>query len=565
MKQSVLSNVRFLRDYEAIARTPDGIATVPTATADGLSFARDRIDGAPGYRIDLKILGGKLDGQTLQAGSDGLIRLEVVAATGDTPLAGFSEANLLNDRAANDPQARNALAFLSYEEKFLAGSWRFNTYFGRDTLMSLHLLMPALQPRAIEAGLDSILARLNNDGEVAHEEGISEFALVERRDRREPSDDRAILDYAMIDDDFMLAPVAGAYLLENAQRDAARAYLARDLQSEAGSDRRETVGQSLVRNLRFVVAQARPFAEAPDYRQLIALKDGRMAGQWRDSNEGIGRGRYAYDVNAVFVPAALKAAADLVASGLLDPYLTADDRKVLAQADGFAGVWTRTAPGLFRVSTPAATARSEITAYGASLGVPVDAALASLGGGALDFNAISLDADGRPVPIVHSDEGFALMFSEPAPADLDLMVASIMRPFPAGLMTEAGLLVANPAQAAGEVEARFSPREYHGVVVWSWQQALAAAGLKRQLARTDLPEPTLARLLRAQSELWTVITTGNAVRNSELWSWTYADGRYQVAPFGAEAGDVDESNAAQLWSTVYLAVRPPVSPTSGTR
>jgi hypothetical protein len=29
-----------------------------------------------------------------------------------------------------------------------------------------------------------------------------------------------------------------------------------------------------------------------------------------------------------------------------------------------------------------------------------------------------------------------------------------------------------------------------------------------------------------------------------------------VAPFGSAAADVDESDAAQLWSTAYLAVRP---------
>jgi cytochrome b involved in lipid metabolism len=30
-----------------------------------------------------------------------------------------------------------------------------------------------------------------------------------------------------------------------------------------------------------------------------------------------------------------------------------------------------------------------------------------------------------------------------------------------------------------------------------------------------------------------------------------------TAPFGQNRGDADESNAAQLWSTVYLAVRRP--------
>ena len=564
VRKAVLSNVRFLRDYEAIARVPEGLDATVTVTGDRIVFARDRIDGAPGYRLDLRVIEGRVDGQTLIAGPDGRIRLEMVALTGDAPLTPLIEGDLLNDKAADDAEARHALTFLSYDEKFLAGSWRFNTYFGRDTLMSLRLLMPALQPHAVEAGLESVLARLNAGGEIAHEEGLSEFALVDRRDKGEPASDAAILDYAMVDDDFMLAPVARAYLLDFADRAAAQAFLARPLHSESEPDRSETVGQALVRNLRFVMAQAEPFAADPVYSNLVGLHPDRMAGQWRDSNEGIGRGRYAYDVNAVFVPAALQTASDLLSSGMLDPYLTDADRLALAQASEVAATWRDRVPSMFLITTPSATARSEISDYGASLGLPVDAALSSLGDAPLRFHGIALDAEGQPVPIVHSDEGFGLLFVDPAPADLDLAVESIMRPFPAGLMTDVGLLVANAAQADATVEARFSPQEYHGAVIWSWQQALLAAGLERQLTRADLPPETRARLVKAQADLWTVIQAGNLVRNSELWSWTWVDGHYQVAPFGAAANDVDESNAAQLWSTVYLAVRPPAAVTTAT-
>ena len=107
--------------------------------------------------------------------------MEITALTGDQPLTPLPISEVLNARAAPDPAARNALAFMSYREKFLAGSWRFNTYFGRDTLMSVRLLMPALKPAAIEAGLNSVLARLSPTGEVAHEEGISEFAFLQNK------------------------------------------------------------------------------------------------------------------------------------------------------------------------------------------------------------------------------------------------------------------------------------------------------------------------------------------------------------------------------------------------
>jgi hypothetical protein len=124
-------------------------------------------------------------------------------------------------------------------------------------------------------------------------------------------------------------------------------------------------------------------------------------------------------------------------------------------------------------------------------------------------------------------------------------------------MTDIGLLVANPALASREVQARFTPAAYHGAVVWSWQQALLAAGLERQLARRDLPPATRTVLKDAQAKLWRAIEATQATRSSELWSWAFKDGKYVVVPFGAGKADVDESNAAQLWSTVYLAVRPP--------
>lgn len=555
VKQAVLSNVRFLRDYQAVGRFPGEVASIPSTSGNMLVFARDRVDGAPGYHLALKILSGRVDGQTIRAGSDRLIRMEITGASGDPALTGFTEAELLNDSAADDPVAREALRFLSCREKFLAGSWRFNTYFGRDTLMSVRLLMPALQPAAIEAGLNSVLARLDPAGAVAHEEALSEFAILERRAKGE-SGDAATLDFAMIDDDFMLAPVAAAFLLDHADRERAQAWLASPVAMESQAGTEETARTLLLRNLRFVVVSARPFAASPNWQNLIALLPDRQNGQWRDSHEGLGGGRYAYDVNAVLVPAALDAAARIAASGMLGE-LNAQDRAMLAEAEGLARSWRQNAPAMFRVSTPSNEARTAVAAYAASLGVPSDPALTALGGGNLNYHAIALDAKGAPVPIIHSDEGFALMFTDPTPSDLDLMVESVMRPFPAGLMTDIGMVVANAALADDRLKADFTPAKYHGAVVWSWQQALFAAGLERQLKRTDLPPTTRARLAQAQADLWRVIKAGREVQSSELWSWAFADGRYKVVPFGAGQDDADESNAAQLWSTVYLAVKPP--------
>ncbi len=551
VKQAVLSSVRIIRDYQALGTIPAAVAVAATSSGATLDYARDRADGAPGYRLSLAVVDGRLDGTTITAGTDGHIRLALTAASGDVPLIPLGGTALLNARAADDPAARNTLTFLSYREKFLAGSWRFNTYFGRDTLMSLRLLLPALQPDAVEAGLGAVLARLAPDGEAAHEEGLSEFAVLEHRRLGDRLGDAPTLDYGMVDTSLMLAPVAAAYLLD---RPDGRARAGGFLTTRFGD---ASAAALMVRNARFVVAAGRAFARDPVAANLVPIKPHRLTGQWRDSEEGLGRGRFAYDINAVWLPAALAAIARMTAAGLFDSVLTPADRAALAPAAAMADVWRVKAPPLFAVTSGNREARREIVSYAARAGVPAAPALTALGDADLTYHALSLDADGRPVPILNSDEGFALLFTDPAPADLDRAVAAVMRPFPAGLMTDVGLLVANPVLADPVVQARFSRNAYHGTVVWSWQQALFAAGLERQLRRPDLPPAIRARLVAAQATLWQAIEATRSFGDSELWSWAFADGRYTVAPFGASGADVDESNAAQLWSTVYLAVRPP--------
>merc|ERR1711939_809447 len=52
------------------------------------------------------------------------------------------------------------MAFLSYTDVFFAGGWRFLTYFGRDTLLSLRLLLPTLTPTARDGILKAVLERV---------------------------------------------------------------------------------------------------------------------------------------------------------------------------------------------------------------------------------------------------------------------------------------------------------------------------------------------------------------------------------------------------------------------
>lgn len=547
--QALLSNVRVLRDFGYSGTAPAQVTAKPVLQQGAVQWRRDRLDGQGGYMLRLAPEQGRVElreGAVVLIPKDGALRLRLTALTGDAPLTPIPQDELLQAGAAVDPLSRQVLAFLSYDEKLLAGSWQFLTYFGRDTLLSLQLLMPVLAPRVVEAGLSSVIERMNSAGEVAHEEDLAEFALLRRQAEGQGQSADAIFDYKMVDDDFMLAPVAAAYLLETPQgRARGAAFLARRTRSG------EHYAEALARNAAFVLGQTRAFAADPRALNLIALKPGVPVGEWRDSNEGLGGGRYAYNVNAALAPAALEAIAALARAGHLPIALEKD---ALAQAQ----VWRTRAPPLFEVSLPADQAAAAVAAHAKSLQAPAAAALQSLPAqGPVRFPALSLDAAGRPIPVLHSDYGFTMLFTDPEAAALERMIEAALRPFPAGLLTDAGLLVANAAYAdPARLWPLFTPSNYHGAVVWSWQQAMFAAGLARQRARADLPEPLRARIALAQTRLWRVIEATNAGKTAELWSWSVDAQGYRPEPFGQRAGDVTEANAAQLWSTVYLGVQP---------
>ena len=88
---------------------------------------------------------------------------------------------------------------------------------------------------------------------------------------------------------------------------------------------------------------------------------------------------------------------------------------------------------------------------------------------------------------------------------------------------------------------------------------LLDAGIEAAQLRIDAMDISDRSLAIAQSCLWDGIEATRSVQSSELWSWRYAGGRYRVEAFGASGGDADESNAAQLCSTVYLALKRPAA------
>ena len=601
----LLANVRTLRDYgygvclEDAARYPLLRNESVELSADGqrARIRREQIGGThslelllqaqPGTHLALSTrevavrpecpLPAGAGQARLDITGDGGIALDFIALSDEAPLTPIEPAALLSTAAPQGPD-RAALAFLSYDETLLAGSWRFLTYFGRDTLLSLWLLEPALAPRVMEAGLGAVLERVQlvpgsaapdggvvDVGDVAHEEEIGDYAAWKNTlaGAAPGSERQPRYDYKMIDDDFLLAPVVASFMSAGAELEA---FLARPRAD--GS----TFGAALSANLALVLQRARPFADAaPAERatRLVALRPGLAVGEWRDSEMGLAFGRYPFDVNAALVPGALEAAARL--------YERLGQPAEAAEAARLAAAWQGAAE-LFRTELPLPTAQANVRDYASALGIADTSAQleADAAGGNVALYGIALDASGRVLPVMHSDHGFALAFTNPGEPYLAHVASLLTRPFPAGLVSAVGVLVANPAladpgarvidpkdladpadDASTPLRELFTPAHYHGAVVWSWQQALLARGLRRQLSRADLSSETRAALSAAECAVWRAIDATAAARTRELWSWA-ADERGQLSlrPFGAGT-DADESNAIQLWSTVYLAVRAP--------
>jgi len=558
LDRAVVGSIRTVRSAMYGAELDDDLAADLNADAGRIWIYRELLDGRR-MIVQLHPLDGgscQLDGdrEFTCSAAEGVdhLRLHYVVLGQSTPLTPIPPDRILRDGGSADPRDLDALAFLAYEEKLLAGSWRFLTYFGRDTLLSVAMLMPAVRPEVTEAGLRSVLERLSPGGDVAHEEDIGDFAAWRHRDgAADPSAltpeqlGVPIHDYKMVDDDFLLAPVAAAYLLDDPEgRRRASAFVAQDCGGR-------TCGEALRLNLALVVQLSAAYADDPRTENLIALREGEPTGEWRDSTTGLGGGRIPYNVSGVLVPAALRSAARL-----LDSPALGEDRDAAQRARSQADIWDGAADR-FLVSVSARDARERIRERCVEAGLSPKLALKAVRG-PVSFPALALDGAGDPLPVMHSDDGFDLLFGDPPEERLKGAAERILRPFPAGLRTDVGIVVANASYAEDpELRALFTPDHYHGEVVWSWQQALLAAGLRRQLQRDDLSRDVRAALQAAETALWEVIDGTGEQRRAELWSWRVEDGRMVMVPFGQGGTHLSESNAIQLWSTVYIGVSRP--------
>ncbi len=283
----------------------------------------------------------------------------------------------------------------------------------------------------------------------------------------------------------------------------------------------------------------------------------------------MGGGVTSFSINVSLVPAALVSIERMLRTPPLSGLESAD--QLARQAAVYAKIWNKKAAKFFEVTVPSNGARQAQQDYclKLSLNCPADslsssntAAEAAADDATVVFDAASLDSRRHPVPVLHSDYGFELLFNQPSEDRLKRIAALVAAPFPAGLVTDAGMVVANPVYANAKTKNLFNHGSYHGIVVWSWQQALMAAGFARQLElkrAAPLQPETAAALRAAQTKLWAVIKKHWDLRRSELCGWRAENGRAVPVSFSELTKDNTEPNAIQLWSTVYLAVKPPAA------
>ncbi|OLC03452.1 MAG: hypothetical protein AUH76_03345 [Candidatus Rokubacteria bacterium 13_1_40CM_4_67_11] len=523
---------------------------------------------------------------TIRRPAGGPVRIAVRVTTDAPALTPLSRADIFNDdfrrfyetvRADSARPERfrrlerevRGMELLCYGEKLMAGLPNFATYFGRDMLMTALLMEPVWAPAMPEHVIASALRKLSPTGTVSHEEALGGQAIREHAaeynrlvDAGRLAEARAVLrdlqavreNYVMVDDDFQL-PVVAARYLGDPRVSAAR---------KRGFLLEERRLARLVSNLAYVARRADAYAHNPIATNLVDFPrdpEGRwISASWRDSRAGYGGGRFAMDVNVIWVPHALEAIGtilDALQQLRITPTIRAEplasfarDRAALQQA---IAAW-RGAERHFRVAVgdvgrpvgdrlrwlPLAE-RQYWDGVIQRSGLPADT---------LRFLALSLDENGRPIPIVNTDPAMLLLL-EPLGRDRTLeLVGPIMLPYPWGLFVDdLGPLVANDAYTTREVWERFRQDPYHSpTVVWGRDVNALLAGLAQQIA--SAPSPSGADVAPLANALQRTVTAvdRSGLRHAELWSYRIENGRLVPVRYGT-------SSDVQLWSLTDLAVQ----------
>src|SRR5437660_8261733 len=494
---------------------------------------------------------------TIRRPAGGVVRFGVRVTTDAPALTPLSRAEIFNDDfrrffetvrgdSAHPDRFRRlerevrGMELLCSREKLMAGLPNFATYFGRDMLMTALLMEPVWAPAMPEHVIASALRKRRAVADGSHEEALGGQAIREHAseysrllDAGQVAQAGAVLkdlqavreNYVMVDDDFQLPVVAARYLGD--QRVSAarkRAFLLEERHL-----------QRLVSNLAYVAQQAAAYTRNPVATNLVGFPrdaEGRwISASWRDSRAGYGGGRFAMDVNVIWVPHALEAVGailDALKQLGLTPAIR-DEPLASFVRDRAALQWAVTtwkgAERHFRVALARKDVSERVAArlrwlppaegeYWNSVaqrtGVPADT---------LRFLALSLDGAGRPIPIVNTDPAMLLLVDSLGPDRTLELIGPIMLQYPWGLFVVAlDPVVEYDTYATRDVWEAFRRDRYHSpTVVWGRDVNALVAGLARQLPAGDVAPQHAAPLQDALHRIADAVDR-SGLRHADLWS-----------------------------------------------
>jgi hypothetical protein len=572
-----------------------------------------------------------VDGPVVVARSlhGGPIRLTVWLMTDAPALTPLSRAGIFNAdflrfladarRTAGEASPRyrrlerevRSVELLSSREKLMAGLPNYATYFGRDMMMTALMMEPIWSDAMSEHVIASVLRKLGPAGDVSHEEALGGQAIREngseynahlkeyfrlRESRELAAADtalaraRALLvnlqkvreNYHMLDDEFQLPVLAARYLANPAVSSARK--LAFLLDSTDGGTPRVVL---LLRELALVSKLAAPYGREPTVENLVGSprldSTHWRSVSWRDSNAGYANGRFAMDINAIWVPRALESISEIIAAlrnvgftqaqksrfaeGIagtpLDEF--ARDQAVLQRAvDNWNGAVRHFVVSLKPEDIHAAV-QQKLQSLPTQERTYWQSVLAASGADRqpLEFLAISLDATGRPIPVVNTDPATWLLLRDRRDTTMAARdrvtrdVAAFTRAYPVGLFVDRlGPLVANDAYAPPAVWEAFEKDLYHSPrVVWGREVNLFMLGLAKEISSSvgpagprDAARAAYVSNLRDALRRTSAAVEASGLKHTELWSYEIAGGRLNPIRYGA-ATDI------QLWNVTDLAVQ----------
>jgi ferric iron reductase protein FhuF len=256
-------------------------------------------------------------------------------------------------------------------------------------------------------------------------------------------------------------------------------------------------------------------------------------------------------VNVALVPAALKSILELYENKFLS------ETEIYEEAKKIYSIWKENSWRFFTIEIPNQNAKNSIQRYCEELKINSTDSLIELGDQNVSFNTLAITENKTGIKVMHSDESFLLIFNSPSEMDLKKILTMLIQRFPVGLLIpDIGVSISNPCYSESEnVRNNFKNVHYHGTVIWSWQQALLTMGIQRQLKRNDISQEIRTLLKKAEDSMWKVIDSTRKISQHELWSFKIDQGKFMYTPFSDVSNSEAESNALQLWSTVYLSVK----------